>query len=147
MKVILLEDVKDLGKEGDVVEVSDGHARNFLFPQHLAITATADALHKRKEKEKAMSKKEQREVSQAGDLAAQLDGFELILQEKINEGGTLYAAVTKEIIAKALKKEKMKVDPASIQLEAPIKELGEYEVSISLPHGFEAQIRLIIEGK
>jgi large subunit ribosomal protein L9 len=147
MKVILLEDVKDLGKEGDVVEVSDGHARNFLFPQHLAITATADALNKRKEKEKAMSKKEQREVSQTGDLAAQLDGFELILQEKINEGGTLYAAVTKEIIAKALKKEKMKVDPASIQLAAPVKELGEYQVNITLPHGFEAEIRLIIEGK
>ncbi|MDG1949587.1 MAG: 50S ribosomal protein L9 [bacterium] len=133
--------------EGDIVEVSDGHARNFLFPQNMAVVATAEALHKRKEKEKVMSKKEHKEISLTGDLATKMDGFELILEEKINEGGTLYAAITKEIIAKALKKQKMKVDPASIQLAAPIKELGEYQVNITLPHGFEADIRLIIEGK
>ena len=147
MKVILLEDVKDLGKEGDVVEVSDGHARNFLFPQNMAVVATDAALQKRKEKEKAMSKKEHKEVSMTGDLAAQLDGYELILEEKMNDSGVLYAAVTKEMIAKALKKAKLKVDVSGIALEAPVKEPGEYEVSISLPHGFEAQIRLIIEGK
>lgn len=147
MKVILLEDVKDLGKEGDVVEVSDGHARNFLFPQNMAVVATDAALQKRKEKEKAMSKKEHKEVSMTGDLAAQLDGYELILEEKMNDSGVLYAAVTKEMIAKALKKAKLKVDVSGIALEAPVKEPGEYEVGISLPHGFEAQIRLIIEGK
>lgn len=147
MKVILLEDVKDLGKQGDVVEVSDGHARNFLFPQNMAVTATAEALHKRAEKEKAMSKKEHKEISMTGDLAAQLDGFQLIMQEKVSEGGVLYAAVTKELIAKALKKQKLKVDPEAIQLDAPIKETGEYDVLVTLAHGFESTIQLIIEEK
>ncbi len=145
MKVILITDVKDLGKEGDIVEVSDGHARNFLFPQNLAVAATAESLKKKTDKEAALSRKEHREMSIVGDLAASLEGFELVMQEKVSDGGILYASVTGKAIADALKKEGYKIDPEWVELEHPIKEPGNYTVSLSFPHGFEAEITLIIE--
>ena len=102
MKVILLSSVKPLGKEGDVVEVSDGHARNFLFPQSLAVPATADALKKREEREKVATSKASRALSLAGDLAGKLEGHEILLSEKVSEGGVLFASVTSKMIASAL---------------------------------------------
>ena len=77
MKVILLKDVVSLGKEGEVVEVSDGHARNFLFPQILAISATPDALRKRAEKEQMVQRSSHKEISVMGDIAQRLDGTEV----------------------------------------------------------------------
>lgn len=145
MKVILLVDVKDLGREGDVVEVSDGHARNFLFPQNLAVVATANSLKKKTDKEAAVSRTQHREMSIVGDLAASLDGFELIMQEKVSDGGVLYAAVTEKAIADALKNEGFNVDPEWIELVHPFKEPGEYTVNFSFPYGFEAEIKVIIE--
>lgn len=147
MKVLLMQTVKDLGKEGDVVDVSDGHARNFLFPQNMAISATAQTLKKKDEKEKALSKKEQRDMKVASDLAGAVDGFELILQEKVNDSGVLYAAVNEKMIVSALKKSGFKIDLDFIKLDQSIKEVGEYKVRVQLPFGFEAELRLIIEEK
>ncbi|MCR4314002.1 MAG: 50S ribosomal protein L9 [Candidatus Uhrbacteria bacterium] len=147
MKVILLKDVKELGKEGEIIEVSDGHARNFLFPQNVAVAATADSLKKKVEKEEALSRKQHHELSVTGDLASSLDGFELLLQEKVSDGGVLYAAVTARVVADGLKKEGFKVDPEWVDMEHPLKEPGDYPVTLSLPHGFEAQIKVIIEEK
>lgn len=147
MKVILLKDVKELGKQGEIVEVSDGHARNFLFPQNFAVVATSDSLKKKADKEASLSRMEHRELSMTGELAAKLDGFELILREKVSEGGVLYAAITKKVIADALKKEGFKIDPDWVELEHSLKEPGDYTVNLSLPHGFEAQIKVIIEEK
>ncbi|TAL50981.1 50S ribosomal protein L9 [Patescibacteria group bacterium] len=147
MKVILMADVKDLGKEGEIIEVSDGHARNFLFPQNLAVAATADSLKKKSEKEAALTRKEHKEMSIAGDLAASLEGFELVIQEKVSDGGVLYAAVTGKTIADALKKEGYKIDTEWVELAHALKEPGECTVCISLPHGFEAEIKVIIEPK
>lgn len=148
MKVILLSDVKSLGKEGDVVEVSDGHARNFLFPQNLAIAATQEALQKRKEREEAKKRTANKELSIYGDLAQKLDGYELILEEKVNDQGTFYGAITDQQIASSLKREGFKqIEKSMIKLDDPIKEPGEFSVKIVLPHGFEAEIRIIAEGK
>lgn len=147
MKVILIADVKELGKEGEVVEVSDGHAQNFLFPQNLAVAATVDSLKKKADKEASLSRKEHKELSVIGDLAASLDGFELVLQEKISDGGVLYAAVTGRAIADGLKKEGFNINYEWIELEHPLKEPGDYAVILSFPHGFEAEIKVIIEEK
>lgn len=147
MKVILLSSVKPLGKEGEVVEVSDGHARNFLFPQSLAVPATADALKKRAEREKIATSKASRALSLAGDLAGKLEGHEVLLTEKVSEGGKLFAAVTGKMIASALKKDGFAVDTDWIKIERPIKEPGDYTASVSLPHGFEAEIKIIVEAK
>ena len=147
MKVILLSSVKPLGKEGDVVEVSDGHARNFLFTQSLAVPATADALKKREEREKVATSKASRALSLAGDLAGKLEGHEILLSEKVSEGGVLFASVTSKMIASALKKDGFSVDADWIEIESPIKEPGEYSATISLPHGFEAEIRITVEKR
>ncbi|MBI4714321.1 50S ribosomal protein L9 [Candidatus Uhrbacteria bacterium] len=148
MQVILLSDVKTLGKEGMVVEVSDGHARNFLFPQNLAIAATDEALRKLKERDEALKKEAHKDLSVYGDLAQQLDGYELILTQKVNEQGTFYGAVTDQQIASALKQEGFKqIEKSMIQLVEPIKEPGEISIKILLPHGFEAEVKIIVEGK
>ena len=148
MKVILLKQMKSLGQEGDVVEVSDGHARNFLFPQNLAVSATPEALRVKKEREAQQKQAVHKELSRFGDLAARLDGFELTIQQKMNEHGTFYAAVTEQQIADELKKNKFTgFDKHMITIPQPIKEPGETVVNVSFPHGFEAEIRVVTEGK
>ncbi len=148
MKVILLKDMKSLGKEGQVIEVSDGHARNFLFPQNIAVSATPEALRTKKDKDEKQKKESHKELSVYGDLAEQLDGYELILEQKMSESGTFYGAVTQQQIADALKKKGYKqIDKTMIALEHPIKEPGEVTAKINFPHGFEAEVRVAVEGK
>ncbi|NQV89129.1 MAG: 50S ribosomal protein L9 [Parcubacteria group bacterium] len=147
MKVILIQDVKSLGKEGEVVEVSDGHAQNFLFPQNMGVPATPETMKKRVDAEKMQARDTHKELSVTGDLATQLEGHELILKEKISDGGVLYAAVTEKAIASALKKDGFKVDSKMIKLETPIKEPGTHTVTVELPLGFEAQILVTVEEK
>ena len=144
MKVILIRDVATLGKEGDVVEVSDGHARNFLFPQNLAVSATADVLQKRAEKLQAEKKSAHKKLSVAADLAKQLDGQEVVLALKTSDAGVLFAAVNPKQIVKALKAQSLKVKPEQIKIAEPIKDVGEYEVEVQLDQGFEVTIRVII---
>lgn len=146
MKVILLETVQTLGKEGSVVEVSDGHAQNFLFPQNLAVPATEEALRKMKERETIAKKQSQKAIVATGKMAEKLDGYEITVEEKVNEDGVLYAAVTKKIIAKALKKAGFDVDEEMVDLAEPIKSPCTKTITIELPHDFEAEIRLTIEG-
>lgn len=147
MKLILLKDVKPLGKEGEVVEVTDGHARNFLLPQNLAVPATQEAMQKREDHEQNLSRKTQRELSRAGDLAHNLEGHEIVLVEKVSEGGKLFGSISAKAIVGALKKDGFKIDIDSVQIKTPIKEPGEYAVTIALPHGFESEIRVIVETK
>ena len=146
MKVILLKEVKSLGSQGDIVEVSDGHARNFLFPQNLGVQATEAEIQRIKQREAKAKRTADKGMKEAGSIAGKLEGFELLLKEKA-DGGTLYAAVNAKTIAEALKKAKFKVEPDMIDLTDPIKEIGTYEVTIGLPHGFEAQIRIMVEAK
>lgn len=146
MKVILMADVKTLGRRGGVVEVSDGYARNFLFPQNLAIQATEASIRRMKEQEAAAERQTKRGMKEAGNLAEKLEGYELVLEEKVSEGGKLYAAVTGKAIAKALRKAKFEVEEDMIELSQPIKEVGEREVIVSLPHGFEATVRVRVEA-
>ncbi|MBU0531134.1 MAG: 50S ribosomal protein L9 [Candidatus Uhrbacteria bacterium] len=147
MKVVLMQDVAKLGFKGDVVSVSDGYARNLLFPQNLAVQATPVALKKVESEKNTRASREKKVMKQAGQLAKKLDDFELILEEKASEEGTLYAAVGSVQIVKALKKAGLEVDPEWIDLPDPIKEVGESELTINLPHGFEAKIKIIIETK
>ncbi len=146
MKVILLEDVKTLGKQDQIVEVSDGHARNFLFPQNLAVSATEEGLRKIKDRETIAKKQSQKAIVAIGKVAERLDGHELFLEEKVNEDGVLYAAVTKKTIAKALKKAGFEVHEEMVDLKEPIKNPGTKTITIELPFDFEAEIRLTIEG-
>lgn len=147
MKVILLKDVKSLGRQGSVVEVSDGHARNFLFPQNLAVQATAESLERMRQREAKAKRIAKKGMASAGVVAQKLEGFELTLKEKVSDGGKLYAAVTPKLLAAALKKKGFAVEDNMIELGQPIKEVGERQVTVNLPHGFEARITVHVEEK
>lgn len=147
MKVILLKDVKKLGREGDVVDVSDGYAMNFLFPQNLGIQASAQALQALQTKKKQASVKEKKELTRARKLADRLDGQEISLTAKMNEHGKLFAAVSQKEVAKALKSAGFDVDPDMIVIEKPMKETGEYRLTLDLPQGLEAEIVIEVVGE
>lgn len=146
MKVILMTDVKALGRRGEVVDVSDGYASNFLFPQNLAVQATARAMQRMREQEAKVTRVAKKGEAEARKLAARLDGYELVLQERASDAGTLFAAVNAKAVASALKKAGFAVGPDEIEMD-PIKEPCERDVTVNLPHGFEARIKIIVETK
>ncbi|MFH1404585.1 MAG: 50S ribosomal protein L9 [Patescibacteria group bacterium] len=146
MKVILIKAVKSLGKQGDVVNVSDGYARNFLFPQNLAVCATESSIQKMKQKEIVEKNRAKKQMKAAGKMAQALDGYELIIKGKVSERNTLYASVNSKTIVLELKKNGFDLEEEMIMLEDPIKEPCEKDVVIELQHGFEATIKLIIEN-
>lgn len=145
MKVILLQDVKNLGKKWDIKEVSGGYARNFLLPKKLVEIADDSALkkiEKLKEKE-VQSQKEGLEKTQ--EIATALQGREVVISVKEKEG-KLFGSISAKDIVKALKKDNVILPPSAIELESPIKEVGEYEVRIKLDHGIEVQLSVLVEG-
>lgn len=145
MKVILLEDVKSLGFKGAVVEVSEGYARNFLFPQHLAVEATDSTLRQKDEQEKSAARKVKKAEKEEKKLASAIDGEEIVIEAKA-DGGKLFAAITAKDIAKALKDKGHSVAKEFIEFE-PKKETGSFEAIVSFPSGFDATIHVIIESK
>jgi len=145
MKVILLENVKSLGLAGEVLDVTEGYARNFLFPQHLAVEASAQTLQERADKQKRESAKEKRETKEEKKLAAKLDGFEVIIQAKASEG-KLYAAVGVKDVVAELKNAGFQIQPEWITFSST-KEPGTSEAVVNLPSGFDATISVVIEAK
>jgi len=145
MKVILQKEHKGLGHVGDVVNVAPGYALNFLFPEHIAVEASPDALVRLKAQEAARAREKQRSEKESRALAAKLDGFETTLSFKTTPEGALYGAVHEKDIAKVLKGEGYAVSPDQVEMR-PIKQVGEYPAVINFPGGFEANIRIIIES-
>jgi large subunit ribosomal protein L9 len=144
MKVILLQDVEDLGKKGDVKNVADGYARNFLFPKKLAMFATEEAiaeLEKQKELEAKIAEEELKEVQV---IVAQIDGLEFEVVEKIDESGKLYGSINEVRIAKILKDKGFDIKKKQIKIPQPIKETGEFPITILFDHGLEAEIKIIV---
>lgn len=146
MKIILLENVKNLGKAGDIKEVSDGYARNFLMPQKLAELATPEALKKAEKLKEQGIQKEKEGLEKKQELAAVISGKEIIIKSK-EKDGKLFGSVGKKEIIKELKNQGIEIKEESIVLDAPIKEIGEKNVLIELDHGTEAIIKVIIEGE
>lgn len=145
MKVILLKKVPGLGDIDEIKEVAEGYARNFLFPNHLAVQVTPSL---EKEKEQRIKKKASQSIQDLQaqqSLAQRLDGVEVEIAEKTNDGGVLYAAVTPQKISKALEKMGLKVLPEQVKTK-PIKEVGSSPVTIKLGHGLEAEITVIIHS-
>lgn len=146
MKVILLEKVPGLGDIDDVKDVSDGYALNHLFPHHLVVQASAQKVAQLKAKEKKRVKDMEKELHEAQSLADRLDGYTLLIEDKVNEEGMLYAAVTPQRIAEALKTYGFPVNKNMIVSE-PIKEIGEYKITVKMRHGLEAMINLAVNAK
>ncbi|MFA6131247.1 MAG: 50S ribosomal protein L9 [Patescibacteria group bacterium] len=144
MKIILIEDVKDLGKKGEVIETSEGYARNFLFPQHFAIEASEEALRTLKEQEKAQTRREKKQETEEKKIASSLEGKECVISAKADHG-KLYGAVTAKDISLAIKKIGFSIPESWISFE-PQKEVGTFEATVTVPSGFEAVISVSIES-
>ena len=136
MKVILQQDVKGQGKKGQLVEVSEGYARNFLLPRKLAIAATTDAINTLNLKEKARKAEEARQKAEAEAIAGKLKDCPVKLTAKAGNGGKLFGAVTSKEISEGLKKQfNIDIPKQKLVLDEPIKAFGTYQVKAKL--GFE----------
>lgn len=146
MKVILLSDVKGSGKAGDVAEVSDGYARNFLFPKKLAKEANSVALSELKSQQASKQHKIDQELKAAENLAARISGKTINIQAKAGENGKLFGSVTaKEIAAEASKTFNIKIDKRKIHVKDDIKTFGTYECEIKLYQGITAKIYVVVK--
>ena len=136
MKVILKADVKGKGKKGQMIEVAEGYARNFLMPKGLAVPATADAVNTMRLQEKAKAKADAEAKAAATEIAEKLKGIQVKVPSKGGEGGKLFGDVTGREIAAALKEQHgVDIDSKKLVLDEPIKSFGSYQVKAKL--GFE----------
>jgi large subunit ribosomal protein L9 len=147
MKVILLADIKSIGKRWDVKHVSDGYARNFLLPRGLARLANQDALDELDEELRKREEAATAELGRLQEVVASVDGMELPMRAKADESGKLYAAVNEEGIKKALAELGFDVPKTAIKLPEPIKETGEYKVMLEFDHGLEAELKVVVEAE
>ena len=145
MKVILLQDVKGKGKKGQMIEVSDGYARNFMLPKKLAIEATPDAVNTMKMNDKATQERIAREKAEALETSKTLRAMTLIVKAKGGGAGRLFGAVTNAEIASALEKQGVKLDKRKIVLNETIKSVGTYTATCKLGYEINAPLTVKIE--
>ncbi|MCM0759354.1 MULTISPECIES: 50S ribosomal protein L9 [Sporomusa] len=148
MKVILQQEVKKLGKKGDIIEVSEGYARNYLLPQKLAIAATANNVNNANLQKAAEERKKERALDEAKLLAAQMAKIVVTIPVKMGEGGRLFGSVTAKDIAEAVAREhKLDLDKRKIELKDAIKSLGTFTVPIKLHPEVSTEIQVIIKAE
>ena len=146
MKVILLQDVKGKGKKGQMLEVSDGYARNFMLPRKLAIEATPDAVNTMRMNDKAAAEKAAKERAEALEISKQLRAMTLVVKAKGGGAGRLFGSVTNQEIADALAKSSgIKLDKRKIVIADPIKSVGTYTVNCKLGYEITAPLSVKIE--
>lgn len=144
MKVILLQDVENMGKKFEVKEVADGHANNLLIPQGLAKPATKEALAWLEIQKELALKLAEEGLKKAQELASSLDDLEVTITMKVGDEGQLFESVNSQKIADRLKEMGFEVSKNQIKLEQPIKDLGEFPVKVNFEHNLEATISVII---
>ena len=146
MKVILLQDVKGKGKKGQMLEVSDGYARNYMLPRKMAIEATPDAINTMKMNEKAAQERMAREKAEALEVSKKLRGMTLTVTAKGGGAGRLFGSVTNQEIADALAKNSgIQLDKRKIVISEPIKNVGTYTVQCKLGYEITAPLTVKIE--
>lgn len=147
MKVILQQEVKKLGKKGDILEVAEGYARNFLFPKQLALPATDSNVNVAKQQKASEEHRKQRALDEAKVMAAQLNKVEVTLSLKTGEGGKLFGSVTAKDIADALNAQHgIDMDKRKLEIKETIKSLGSYPVVIRVHPEITSQITVHIKG-
>ncbi len=148
MKVILKEDVRKLGKKNQVVDVSDGYARNFLFPRGLAVEGSAQNINELKEKTAADKRRDSRLIAEAEALKARLSGKVVKMGISAGVGGRLFGSVTAAQVADALKAQyDVTIDKKNIKIDGAVKALGAYPLSLKLYTGVECAMTLSVEGQ
>jgi large subunit ribosomal protein L9 len=142
MKVILIDDIRGLGSRGDVVNVKDGYARNYLLPKNLAREATAGNLKSVEQERKKWALLAAKEKEQAEKAAGAVKGTKIVVQKRVGESGQLFGSVTANEIADALTEKGFEVDKRRIELGHPIKTLGTHDVEVRLHKDVTAQIQV-----
>lgn len=142
MKIILRQDVEQLGKVGDVVEVKDGFARNYLIPRNLAYQATEGSVRRLEEDKKAFAKRQEKERKDSERFAAELAKISITIKMKVGEDEKLFGSVTSQMIADAVQEKGVKIDKKQIELEDSIKSLGIYDVNVKLPAGVTGIVKV-----
>ncbi len=146
MKLLLEQDVKGTGKKGEIVDVSDGYARNFLLPRKLATPADAQSVNAANIQKSAAAHRKFQAGLAARELAKQLEGAVVTVKAKVGENGHLFGAITGKEISAALKEQKqVDVDKKKIALSDPIRALGEYTIRVSIYENTFANIKVVVE--
>jgi len=144
MRVILLQDVQNVGKKFDVKEAADGYARNFLIAKGLAKQATPEALEWLEMQKEILSQKAEEDLKTVQELASALDDLEVPISMKVGEEGQLFESINAQRLAERLKELGFDIKKQQVKLDEPIRELGEFPVKVVLEHNLEAEIRVII---
>lgn len=143
MKVILLKDVKGSGKAGDIINVSDGYARNFLIAKGAALEATAKNLNDLQGKKDSAQHKLDVQKAENQDIAAKLEGKEVVIKSKAGQGGKLFGAVTSAVVAEKIKETYgVTVDKKKINLNSEIKAFGDFSAEIKMTQGVSCSIKI-----
>lgn len=145
MKVILKEDVKNLGIMGSVVDVANGYGRNYLIPRNLAVEANTKNLKQIKHEKDIIDVRSKKIIRSAEDLAKQISGITLSIEAQSGEEDKLFGSVTSKDIAEALSKQGVEIDKRKINLEEPIKRLGTYTVSVKIHHDVSANVTVEVK--
>lgn len=148
MKVILLADVKKLGKKGDVLEVAEGYGRNFLIPRGLAVEASQGKLREMAEIKKAEQQKREQLAQEAREVAEKLKDITVKVPVKVGEGGKLFGAISNKDISEQLKEQyNLEIDRKKIELKNPIKSLGTFNITVKLHPKVQTELKvMVVEG-
>jgi len=144
MKIILQQDIHDLGLEGETVEVADGYARNYLIPKGLALEATAQNLKMMEQRQRKIEAKRLRAKEEAQALKEKMEALVLMFRQKAGEEGKLYGSVTAMDIASALEEKGIVVDRRKIVLDQPIKSLGDFDVTVKIYPEVTATLKVTV---
>jgi len=147
MEVILREDIASLGARGALVKVADGFARNFLLPKRLAVAATAANKKIVEQEKEAHLRREAKAAGEAQDLARLMTGTVLKFRHRVGENDQLFGSVTAKDIADALEAQKFHIERRKVQLEDPIRTLGEFEVTLRLHREVTVPIKIVVEAE
>jgi len=147
MKVIFLKDVKGVAKAGEIKNVSDGYARNFLLKKNLAVEATPANIKKLEEKKLRVQEAELQKQQDAENTAKKLKSITLTLSKKAGENGKLFGAVTAAELEEELKKKGVNIDKKQIDLSEPIKQVGEYTIKVNLYKEIKGEFKVVINAE
>ncbi len=148
MKVVLTGEVKGLGQAGQIKEVADGYARNYLLPKGLATIATPGAIKEVEQRQSAEKKRQDKLDDEMRSVGKKLDGTNITVRAKVGEGGKLYGSITSQDVADALESQASQtVDKRRIEIEEPIRHVGSYKIPIKLSKNVTANVNLTVEGE
>lgn len=146
MKVLLIKDVKGLGKAGEIKNAKDGYARNFLIPKGFAKLATDDVIKEWQEEQKRKEEELKKELAELNELKEKIESVTLHIKHKLGANGQLYGAITNKEVAEHLKEHGIEIDKKHIDMKQ-IKTVGEYTVDVKLGHGIHAKLKIVVEGE